>query len=47
MCHLFDGHIHPQNKLLERAHIVFERMFRAIFSFQKPAVINDGIGNVH
>ncbi len=42
-----DLHIHTQNKLLERAHIVSERMFRAIFSFQKPMVINDYIGNVH
>ena len=33
------AHPHPQNKLLKRAHIVSERMFREIISFQKPTVM--------
>jgi hypothetical protein len=45
--HLLDGHVYPQNKLLDAVKIVLNGVGRIISSFKIPSKLNDRIGHVH
>ncbi len=47
MVYFLDGDIHPEHKLLQRVHIVFNGMAGVVPSLQEPAVIQNGGGNGH
>ena len=44
---LFDGHINPDNKMLQAAEIVLNRVRREVSSFQKSPVADDRVDNGH